>query len=205
MMSISERRVRRLMTTEMEYEAKSLLTKEEYEQLQHVLGKKQPLTQRNEYFDTQAFHLKDKTAALRIRTKEGKAVLTLKQQTDEGMVETHQKLEETDQALFLSGTLPEGAVKIAIESLLPNTCVFYPYGQLTTHRITYPYKDGLLCLDHSEYNHREDYEIEYEGTSMIQAVEVLTELLHQQQITCKPAANKVARFFSTSPHFTDSN
>ncbi len=187
----------------MEYEAKSLLTKEEYEQFQYVLGEKKPITQQNEYFDTVAFHLKHEKAALRIRTKEGKVVLTLKQQTDEGMVETHQQLKEADHALLRSGTLPEGSVKKAIQSLLPNQTSFYPYGQLITHRITYPYKDGLLCLDHSEYNHQEDYEIEYEGTSMTQAVEVLTELLTQQQITCKPAANKVARFFSTSPHFTD--
>lgn len=187
----------------MEYEAKSLLTKEEYEQFQYVLGEKKPITQQNEYFDTDSFHLKHEKAALRIRTKEGKVVLTLKQQTDEGMVETHQQLKEADHALLRSGTLPEGSVKKAIQSLLPNQTSFYPYGQLITHRITYPYKDGLLCLDHSEYNHQEDYEIEYEGTSMTQAVEVLTELLTQQQITCKPAANKVARFFSTSPHFTD--
>ncbi|MFS0787283.1 CYTH domain-containing protein [Shouchella sp. 1P09AA] len=190
------------MTTEMEYEAKSLLTKEEYTTLQQWFGKKNAVTQTNDYYDTEAFMLKQQTAALRVRTKEQKATLTLKQQTEEGMVETHQSIHAEELALLKKGTLPEGAVKTAIEALLGNASSFHHYGQLTTHRSTYSYKKGMICLDHSVYNDREDFEIEYEGTSMTQARTVLFELLHEQQIEYKAAKNKVARFFASSPYLS---
>ncbi|UTR05002.1 CYTH domain-containing protein [Alkalihalobacillus sp. LMS6] len=191
-----------MMTTEMEYEAKSLLTNEEYQTLQQWFGKKKAVTQMNDYYDTEAFMLKQQTAALRVRTKEQNATLTLKQQTEEGMVETHQSLHAEELALLNTGTLPDGAVKTAIEALLGNVPSFHHYGQLTTHRSTYPYKDGIICLDHSVYNNREDFEIEYEGTSMTQATTVLFELLQDQHIEYKPAKNKVARFFATSPYLS---
>lgn len=188
------------MTQEMEYEAKSMLTKTGFNKLIKMFPNNEPITQQNDYFDTIDFSLKQKGAALRVRHKKDTHTLTLKQTQKDGLLETHHPLTTEQLNLLHNGHFPEGPVKMATISLLGDKPNLQYFGSLKTIRTEINYRNGTLCLDHSLYNNTEDFEVEFEGYSIEHAEYELNHLLQQLGLASKKAKNKVARFFDHSFH-----
>ncbi|SDB82811.1 CYTH domain-containing protein [Shouchella lonarensis] len=183
------------MKKEVEFEAKSLVKKQTFIRLQQLFPTYTAISQENTYYDTETLTLKQHGAALRVRTKETDTVLTFKQPFQDGLLETHQPFTPDMSALLQSGEIPEGPVKIAITSLVGSPINVTPLGRIRTERRVISYENGLLCLDHSFYLQTEDYEVEFEGSSMTHAQEVLNNLLDKVGTQPIPTVSKIGRLF----------
>lgn len=187
-----------LMSETIEIEFKNLLKKVEYETLLKAfqVEEKAAFIQTNHYFDTPEFTLKDKGSALRIREKYNSFEMTLKQPADIGLLETTQVLSVNDFQLAIEyHEFPKGIVQDRLEQLKVIVNNIEYFGSLTTRRVEFPYKNGLLVLDHSHYLDTEDYEIEYEVEDFQQGQIVFQELLKQYEIPIRITPNKIARFY----------
>jgi uncharacterized protein YjbK len=187
-----------LMSETIEIEFKNLLKKVEYETLLKAfqVEEKAAFIQTNHYFDTPEFTLKDKGSALRIREKYNSFEMTLKQPADIGLLETTQVLSANDFQLAIEyHEFPKGIVQDRLEQLKVIVNNIEYFGSLTTRRVEFPYKNGLLVLDHSHYLNTEDYEIEYEAEDFQQGQIVFQELLKQYEIPIRITPNKIARFY----------
>ncbi|MBM7644041.1 uncharacterized protein YjbK [Scopulibacillus daqui] len=195
------------MNQELEIEFKNMLTKAEFEQLRdHFHLSKCFVRQVNHYFDTRSFDLKQKGAALRIREKSNKTVLTLKQPHPEGLLETHQSINQQDAQLMIeTGQMPHGDVRQAISTLGIHDLLLQYLGALTTDRAQKTYHNGELVLDHSRYNDTEDYELEYEAADADSGRKTFNQLLSQFQIPERKTDNKIKRFFDSKENYPADN
>ena len=186
------------MSETIEIEFKNLLTKVEYENLLQTFNVKEKdvVMQSNHYFDTPEFDLKNLGSALRIREKRNNLELTLKQPAAVGILETTQHLSVNEfQAAIQLQIFPKGIVQERLEQLNIAFNKIVYFGSLTTKRAEFPYKVGLLVLDHSFYLKKEDYEIEYEVEDFQTGQLVFQELLKQYDIPIRKTQNKIARFY----------
>jgi uncharacterized protein YjbK len=190
------------MSQEIEIEVKSLVTEQAFH---HLIQKvnysvEHAVTQKNHYFETADFILKNKKSALRIREKEGTYTLTLKEPNkkpeQEGLLETHQmlSLNEAEHAIN-TGELPSGEVCEQLKQLGVNVDSLTYLGTLTTSRIEGEYENGILCFDKSTYLDQVDYEVEFEGSTLSHAHSVIENLLSSANLSQAPTPNKVERFF----------
>ena len=176
------------MHSNIEIEAKVLLTKEQYSLVVSYLHleRYKKIKQTNHYIDSTTRVLKDNDFALRIREKDD-FVLTLKTPLSEGLLEKNQTLSWREyDALEDEGVFPVGNIKSFLELCGFNTRELKVLASLTTHRIEFEYEDGLVCLDENIYGRNEriiDYELEIEATSMERAEELVTQLLTSAGIT----------------------
>jgi uncharacterized protein YjbK len=187
-----------LMSETIEIEFKNLLTKVEYENLLKTFNVKEKdiVMQSNHYFDTPEFALKNLGSALRIREKKNNFELTLKQPAAVGLLETTQLLSAKEfKAAIQQQIFPKGIVQERIEQLKIAFNKIVYFGSLTTKRAEFPYKEGLLVLDHSFYLNKEDYEIEYEVEDFQSGQLVFQGLLKQYEIPIRKTQNKIARFY----------
>ncbi|WHZ04546.1 CYTH domain-containing protein [Neobacillus sp. YX16] len=186
------------MSETIEIEFKNLLTKVEYENLLKTFNVKEKdiVMQSNHYFDTPEFALKNLGSALRIREKKNNFELTLKQPAAVGLLETTQLLSANEfKAAIQQQIFPKGIVQERIEQLKIAFNKIVYFGSLTTKRAEFPYKEGLLVLDHSFYLNKEDYEIEYEVEDFQSGQLVFQGLLKQYEIPIRKTQNKIARFY----------
>ncbi|WP_150856886.1 CYTH domain-containing protein, partial [Streptococcus pneumoniae] len=86
----------------LEIELKTLLKKDEYNRLKDQFTGVTPVLQTNYYIDTPDFELREKKVAMRIRTFEDWAELTLKVPQSVGNMEYNQKLQLKDAENYLS-------------------------------------------------------------------------------------------------------
>jgi len=100
----------------LEIEMKTLLSKEEYDRLLAQFSKVTPVTQKNYYLDTPYFYLRHHKIAMRIRTFDTSAELTIKIPQEVGALELNQNLtpEETENILQ-NNKFPTGEI---LETLL---------------------------------------------------------------------------------------
>lgn len=188
------------MTQEIEIEFKNLLTKDECNLLMQIFNvtANDFISQENFYFDTVNFLLKEKQSALRIRKKQDKYILTLKQPHEQGLLETHQVLTE-DQAIALLNNeevqLLDGSIKDAIANMDINPNHLTYLGALKTDRIEINHNGNILVLDHSFYLNHEDYELEYEVKDPVTGKNFFLEILKQNNIPLRNTKNKIQRFF----------
>jgi uncharacterized protein YjbK len=186
------------MPETIEIEFKNLLIKVEYEKLLKVfkVTDEQIISQTNHYFDTPDFTLKGFGSALRIREKIDYYEMTLKQPATVGLLETTQYLSKDDfLAAIKNGILPKGLIYERLEPLNISFNDLVYFGSLTTKRAEFPYKEGLLVLDHSLYLNTEDYEVEYEVNDFQRGQLTFQELLEQNNIPLRITPNKIARFY----------
>ena len=89
------------MSTNLEIEYKSLLSLAEYDQLKKLFTHVTPVRQTNHYLDSKDFKLRKKKLALRIRTFDKSAEMTLKVPQEVGNIEYNidLSLEEAQQLL----------------------------------------------------------------------------------------------------------
>ncbi|WP_087973292.1 CYTH domain-containing protein [Oceanobacillus rekensis] len=185
------------MTQEIEIEYKNILTKDEYDRLLYSLpfppsGNKQT----NHYFETKDFALKKSACALRIREKEGKYQLTLKEPHPDGLLETHDWLTDQEANAWLGGNivLKKNTEKQLLKKGIPMKELLY-CGFLTTIRREIPYQGVLLVLDYSTYHGQQDYEFELEATSKQTGLQMFEKILSDHHIPKRETSNKIERFF----------
>ncbi|WP_026905752.1 CYTH domain-containing protein [Paucisalibacillus globulus] len=185
------------MTQEIEIEFKNLLTKREYDILLERLpfpsvGKKQI----NYYFETPDFKLRKNGSALRIREKEGKYQLTLKEPYKDGLLETHDSLSKIEVTEWLQDKpVTKEATAKQLEKMDISVGELQYYGSLTTIRREFKDNGLIYVLDHSYYHDVEDYELEIEATDKDSGIKALKTTLDENGITRKETPNKIARFF----------
>lgn len=187
------------MTQEIEIEYKNLLTESEFSRLADFfqISDDDFRHQENHYFDTPEFHLKEHGAALRIRFKNGRYILTLKEPAPVGLLETHQEItgKKAEELLSSDSALPKGQVleRILLLGIHSESISFF--GTLSTNRAEKTYKNGLIVLDHSRYINKEDYEVEYEVLDADEGLLAFHELLASLQIPLRTTPNKIKRFY----------
>jgi uncharacterized protein YjbK len=187
------------MAQEIEIEFKNLLTEKEYRRVYHYLPFKsvELMEQTNYYFETEDFKLKQKGAALRIRHKNGKCTLTLKEPHKEGLLETHDALTAEEANLWiLNKMMKKTHVSKQLQGLGISIDSLRYLGSLTTRRKEIEYEGTTVVLDHSLYYDQEDYELEVEANSKEDGKKVIKEILEACNIPERKTDNKIKRFYN---------
>ncbi|ASK60793.1 adenylate cyclase [Virgibacillus phasianinus] len=187
------------MTQEIEIEYKNLLTKDEYNRLLHAFPFPETGTrQTNYYFETSDFSLKAKGAALRIREKNEKYVLTLKEPHPDGLLESHDSLTAAEAESWITGMpIEKEQVSNQLKYLGIKVNDLIYYGSLQTERHELKHQGTLLVLDYSTYNGISDYELEIEAGSRTDGLNMLHTILDDYAVTKKQTPNKIKRFFTS--------
>lgn len=187
------------MSQQIEIEFKNLLTKEEFTRLQLYFKLEQAdfRKQDNHYFDTTGFTLKQNHSALRIRYKDGKYEMTLKEPLPEGLLETNEPLNMDEAHVMLNeGKMKDGEIKSRLEHYNVKPDDLHLFGTLTTERAETKYLGGIVVLDYSSYLNTHDYEIEYEVDKYDEGKEVFYQLLQLLNIPVRKTDNKIRRFYN---------
>ena len=179
----------------LEIEMKTLLSKAEYQRLQYQFSEITPITQINYYLDTPDFYLRQHKIAMRIRTFENSAELTIKIPQKVGNMEYNQALtlEEAKNCLD-ECKLPEGMILEELTSRGLSTSGWVVLGCLTTVRYEKETAIGLMALDQSHYFDVVDYELELEVENGDQGSLDFKEFLQANDIEYKKAPSKLVRF-----------
>ncbi|MGM8364374.1 CYTH domain-containing protein [Virgibacillus sp. W0181] len=187
------------MSQEIEIEYKMLLTEQEHTRLLVALPFPEvPCKQTNYYFETKTLELKDLGCALRIREKNDKYQLTLKEPHPDGLLETHDSLSKKEACSWINGNINDD--KYTMKRLIGkniNIAQLICYGSLVTERRQFQNNDILYVLDYSTYNGYADWELEIEAPSKESGLEAFHSLLQKYAITEKETPNKISRFFQT--------
>lgn len=188
------------MSTNVEIEIKSKLSKQDYELLLKAFPNHKPYTQINNYFDTKDREISRRDCGLRIREKNGHFELTLKIPNTEGKLEINQQIpNKVAKSMLDNKAFVDGEVKYYLESFLGiNTNLIFNLGKLITDRFDLEYKNGLISIDKSIYNNITEYEIEIEDISEIEAEKHLKEFLSEFGIEYKKSPDtKLKRFLNS--------
>ena len=179
----------------LEIEYKTLLTKNEYQQLLPLFSDITATKQTNYYIDTADFSIRDAKMALRVRAFENRAELTLKIPQQVGNMEYNQSLTlEECHTLINTCVLPEGEIRILLTHAAINLDELKVLGSLTTIRYEKETTIGLMALDENYYFDKTDYELELEVTDAKIGKEQFNHFLQAHHIHYKYAKPKVARF-----------
>ena len=169
------------MNSNIEIEAKVLLTEEQYDLIVNYLGleKYRRYKQTNYYIDSKEQILRQNDLALRIREKDD-FELTLKAPMSEGLLEKNQIISWKDYEKYdHKNIFPSGEIKTFLETLGFNVNELVILATLETDRLRYDIEDATLCLDKSEYNGHIDYELEMEAPSMKIAEKLIAKVLKE--------------------------
>ena len=179
----------------LEIEMKTLLTKEEYDRLQAQFLEVTPVTQKNYYLDTPDFYLRQHKIAMRIRTFENSAELTIKIPQTVGNMEYNQALSlEKASKCLESGQLPQGMILEELLSRGISPREWTVLGCLTTIRYEKETSIGLMALDQSHYFDIVDYELELEVENGDQGKLDFKDFLEANGIHYQKAPSKLVRF-----------
>ena len=179
----------------LEIEYKTLLTKNEYQQLLPLFSDITATKQTNYYIDTADFSIRDAKMALRVRAFENRAELTLKIPQQVGNMEYNQSLTlEECHTLINTCVLPEGEIRILLTHAAINLDELKVLGSLTTIRYGKETTIGLMALDENHYFDKTDYELELEVIDAEMGKEQFNHFLQAHHIHYKYAKPKVARF-----------
>ena len=179
----------------LEIELKTLLKKDEYNHLKDQFTGVTPVLQKNYYIETPNFELREKKVAMRIRTFEDWAELTLKVPQSIGNMEYNQKLQLKDAENYLSKEeLPQGLVLDELVKHGIQNKKWQVLGCLTTLRYEMKTDIGLMALDESQYFDMTDYELELEVDDHEQGRQDFQQFLEKNQISYQKAPSKLVRF-----------
>lgn len=178
-----------------EVEFKTLLTREEYERLMDKFKGNRTDLQTNHYFDTSRFSLKALDASLRVRERDT-FELTLKKKKGYTIQEFSLPInEEVFNVIKETGYVPDSELKnelipIIGEQKLNN------FLSLSTFRMFFPYKKGILFIDKSTYLGVTDYELEYEAKNYHDGKKEFIQIIGELQIQYKKSEKKIKRAFN---------
>jgi uncharacterized protein YjbK len=194
------------MPQNLEIEFKTLLSLPEYDRLMMRFSHISPVRQTNYYFDSKDLQLREKRLALRIRTFDKAAEMTLKVPQEIGNIEYNIDLTlECAKNLIAQKSLLDCPVDLSevFDVLKANaldisviTCI----GSLTTIRREYQIPIGKAALDTNEYLGTSDYEFELEVRDNDQGQKDFDAFLLSNDIEFRYARSKVVRFLDTKRH-----
>ncbi|MFV0381481.1 MAG: CYTH domain-containing protein [Breznakia sp.] len=144
------------MKAHIEKEYKLLLTKQQFEKLYALHHMPVYKTQINTYFDTLENTLLQQKSAMRIRQTDNNFLFTLKRWKGNDLLEYE---------CPVSSNSIDVLQQAKIQTILKRFGIFGPFKiltSLTTQRATIKTDVYELCFDINFYNHKTDYEIEYE-------------------------------------------
>lgn len=152
------------MAKDITAEFKTLLTKEEYDNLYEKFKSHPGNLQVNYYFDTKRFTLKATDAVLRVKSRDG-LTLTLERKKGYNFVRIDEEITEEQFTNFVeTGEIPNEKIAQEVAEIIKGQKIIN-FMSLSTYRISMPYKKGKLSLDKCEYVNTIDYELEYEVTN----------------------------------------
>ena len=182
----------------LEIELKTLLKKEDYIKLKEYFSDITPITQNNYYLDTCDYKLRSNKIAMRIRTFEDSAELTIKIPQDVGNMEYNQKLTLPEAEHYLEKQiLPQGMVMEKLAEIGIESHDWFVLGCLATIRYEMETSIGLMALDESHYFDQTDYELELEVTDCEQGKVDFQQFLSENGITYQKAPSKLIRFIKS--------
>lgn len=194
------------MSTNLEIEFKTLLSMPEYDRLLTRFSHITPIRQTNYYFDTNKLDLRGKRLALRIRTFDKSAEITLKVPQEVGNIEYNIPLSLDcahnliDQKSLLDCSKNLSEIFDVLESnyitISDITCI----GSLTTIRREYHIGIGKAALDSNSYLNTKDYEFELEVEDADQGRKDFHDFLTKNDVEFRYARSKVVRFLDTRRH-----
>ena len=166
----------------LEIEYKVLVNKKDFNKLLEYLKQKysfESFTQTNVYYDTIDEKLHKKGISLRIRNYENSKehLLTLKEKVQVGRLEHEYYVAKNSVRYF-----PQEIINIIKKNNVDINEIINT-ARLKTTRTEFKIDDYLLCLDHSSYYKKEDYEIECEAKSMKTAQMIISILLKSLSIS----------------------
>lgn len=182
------------MAKEVTAEFKTLLTKEEYDRLLKLFGDKPGDLQTNYYFDTKRFTLKASDALLRVKERQ---TMTIALERKKGYALQKTKCDITKEQFEEfkeTGICPIEQLKGELTDIIKDQKLIN-YMYLSTYRISFPYKNGKLCLDKCNYVDTEDYELEYEASSHDKGKLEFIEIVKELGITYKKSQLKLKRAY----------
>lgn len=175
------------MSKNIEIEIRANLTKEEYELIVHHFSNLTSYSQINYYIDDSKFSFSNNNHGLRIREKEGKFELTLKNKINDNYLEINQKITEKDKEnLRKPGYFPRGEIyDFLVNELSINPLNLYIICELKTTRLDIEYKGTTISLDKNEYLGEIDYDIECEANKNSDVKDTLIKFLSSFNIQLK--------------------
>jgi uncharacterized protein YjbK len=194
------------MSTNLEIEYKSLLSMPEYDKLKRLFSHVSPVRQTNHYLDSPDFKLRKKKLALRIRTFDKSAEMTLKVPQEIGNIEYNIDL-TLEEAQYLLGerniTCGKTDLSEICELLLERDVDLSEItliGSLTTIRYEQHLPIGLCALDKNDYLGHTDFELELEVDESVQGKKDFFEFLEKNQVEYRFSKSKVVRFLDCLRH-----
>lgn len=169
------------MPKNIEFEAKALLKKSDYENLINNYLE-DTYVQTNYYIDYSDLSL-SKRFGIRIREKNKTFELTIKIKNKDNNLEINQNISKNQFNNFKENNIfPKGEVFDKLIDLNVNISLLKIFGSITTSRKDIKFKNCLISIDKSEYNNVMDYEIECESSSLENASKALMEFLNENGI-----------------------
>ncbi len=177
---------------QIEYEAKGLIEKEQYEHLKNSLNISKKREQTNYYFETEDNFFRNHNTALRVRVIDDEYILMYKVRTDNGNEEydviidqqTFAQLQQTRAIDLRQYALP-------LNIQLSNLNII----KMHTTRLVANHNGATIELDKTDFGVKTDYEIEIEATSMDIANAHMSALNDEFNLCIKKSYPKIARFY----------
>lgn len=172
------------MSQELEFEARIMLRKEEYETLKEKYASFEEKLQTNYYFDTENKELKNKNTILRLRIVENtKNELTIKTKSVNFAKEINEKISYLEVILLLEKAIIENQnVLNSISKKISNVNTLKLIGKLSTKRIFVHCNEFDLFLDKNYYEGRVDYDLEIESDSKENAEKYLNMFIEKYHL-----------------------
>lgn len=144
------------MKMNIEKEYKILLNKNQFVTLLKKYPEAKFHKQINSYYDTKDAMIQKNYGAMRIREINDEFLFTLKQHTDQGLMEHEMHVERNDRSVFQKEEIQQlfHTLHIPQDIHLITT--------LTTYRAVIDTGQAELCFDYNIYGSKHDYELEYE-------------------------------------------
>ncbi len=181
-----------------EYEAKALISFEDYTNLISNYDIIETINQTNIYFETADEWFKYNKSALRIRMIDSEpTILTLKQKIKDGNIEHDFVLNTTEtNSLINNFILPETELPL-------NDIILTKQFKMSTLRSKFSYNNLIIEVDRTDFKGVIDYEIEIEAPNIKIANETLKQLAQENNISLHPSAPKIARYFLYNKEHTE--
>ena len=175
----------------MEYEARVLITQEQYYIIKEKYLKQYPnaikIVNENHYFDTPDLYLTNHQMVLRLRKiNNDSSELTLKIQQKEGCVEINHLLTSLEEKEMLESChIPnEKILKMLLKEGIDISKLTL-ITTLKTDRIEIPLDNYLFVIDKNEYRNKVDYNLEVESDSDFHAKSLLKSIISEFGIEYK--------------------
>ncbi len=177
-----------MSNTNIEIEAKMLLSKTDYDTLVKELHfSEEKIKQTNYYFDSKDQVLKKYGMILRIRNSSKQYVLTMKAPLSEGLLEKNQNLSEKEaEDLIDHNIFPNGDIANFLDMLQIDASSLIVLATLTTVRKHAEYNSTKLDISQNTYGSKVDYELECDSDSAIRSQETLKEICKTYKIRFSP-------------------